>query len=81
MALELIDKFDELLKKYGVKMVGGWAVSSEHTLFEVYEAPSLEAFQKLAMEPEIVRWRAYHTTDIKIATDIKEATKMLKQAK
>ncbi len=34
MVLELVDKFEELLKKHGVKMIGGWVVPSEHLIFE-----------------------------------------------
>jgi len=81
MILQLVNKMEELLKKHGVKMVGGWAVHSEHLMFWVYEAPSLEAFQKLGMEPELLAWYAYNTCEVKSAISSEEAMKMLKQAK
>jgi len=81
MTLQLVNKMEGLLKKHGIKMVGFWQVPMEHLMFEVYEAPSLEAFQKLSMEPEILAWTAYNTVEMKIAISIEEAMKMLKQAK
>lgn len=79
MTLNLVDKMEGLLKKHGVKMVGCWHVLAEHLMFEVYEAPSLEAFQKLGREPEILAWSAYNTFEVKSAISAEEAIKMLKQ--
>ena len=79
MTLNVVDKMEELLKKHGVKMVGCWHVLPEHLMFEVYDAPSYEAFQKLGREPEIRAWSAYNTFEVKSAISTEEATKMLKQ--
>ena len=79
ITLQLVDKMEELLKKHGVKMVGLWQVPIEHLVFEVYEAPSYEAFQKLGREPVIQAWNAYNTSEMKSAISIEEAIKMLKQ--
>lgn len=79
--LALVDKLEELTKKHGVKMIGCWIVPTEHLIVEVYEAPSFEAFQKLGMEPEIMAWYGFNTTEIKPAINFEEAMKMLKQAK
>jgi len=81
MTLQLANKMEELLKKHGVKMVGFWQVPMEHLLFEVYEAPSYEAFQKLGREPEILAWSAYNTVEMKSAISAEEAMKMLRQVK
>ena len=43
--------------------------------------PSLEAFQKFSMEPEIIATSAYDTAEVKIAMSIEESMKMLQQAK
>ena len=76
---EGFDKLEGILKKHGVKLVGGWTVTPEHLMFAVYEAPSLEAFYKLGMEwQEITGAGAYFTSEIKIATSFEEAMKMLK---
>jgi len=81
VTLQLVNKMPDLLEKHGVKMVGLWQVPTEHLIFEVHEAPSLEAFQKLGREPEILAWNAYNTMEMKIAISAEEATQMLLQAK
>jgi hypothetical protein len=53
-------------------------VIPEHLTFQVYEAPSFEAFQKFAMEPEIMKWTAINTSDIKLAMTLEESMKLLK---
>jgi hypothetical protein len=78
MASEIMDKIGALTKKHGIKMVGNWSVAQEHLSIIVYEAPSLDAFLKLQMEPEIMKWVAQHTTEIKIAMTTEEAMKLLK---
>ncbi|MCP8304518.1 MAG: hypothetical protein H3Z50_03490 [archaeon] len=80
--MEGFDKLEGLLKKHRVKMVGGWAVTTEHLMIMVYDAPSLEAFEKLGMEwEEITGAGAYFTCEIKLAYSLEEAMKMIKQAR
>jgi len=79
--IEWLSKLDGLMKKHGIKNLGGWGVTSEHLTVMVAEAPSLDAFQKLGMEPEILALSAYETYEIKLASSMEEAMKMLKQAK
>ncbi|MCP8323615.1 MAG: GYD domain-containing protein [Candidatus Methylarchaceae archaeon HK02M2] len=79
MLLPGINQLEGLLKKHGVKMIGGWSVFTEHLTFIVYEAPSFEALQKFEMEwEEITKSSSYMTTEIKSATSMEEAMKMLK---
>jgi len=47
-------------------------------MYDVYDAPSLEAFERMAQEPEIVRWFAYNTVEIKLVYPSEEIVKMLK---
>jgi hypothetical protein len=77
--VNLLNKLESFLKKYNIKLLGAWFVLSEHTLYEVFDAPSLEAFQKLAMEPEIVQWSAFNTMEIKLVTTVDEVMGLLKQ--
>ena len=76
--LDLVEKLEAFLKKYEIKMLGCWFALSEHTMYEVYEAPSLGAFEKMAQEPEIVKWSAYNTVEIKLVSPLEEVTKILK---
>ncbi len=70
--LEAVGKMDGLLKKHGVKLVGAWfgSVPADHIYYMVYEAPSVEAFQKLSMEPESLAAAAHDTQEIKIVTSL-----------
>lgn len=81
--LQLIGKMDALLNKHRVKIVGAWFgfVPSEHTNYIVYEAPSVEALQKLRMEPEVRAASAYDSQETKIVKNLEEITKELQQIK
>lgn len=60
---ELFDKLPELLKKHGVKLIGGWSVTSEHSAVGVFEISSMEAFEKLGNEPEMDAMGAFNTNE------------------
>jgi hypothetical protein len=80
ITLELPDKLGGLEKKHGIKRVGVWTVIPEHLLVWVYEAPSSEVLQKFSMEPEIAKWMAWNTSEIKLAMSLEESMKLLKKA-
>ena len=77
ITLELPDKLGGLEKKHGVKRIGAWTVIQEHLVIWVYEAPSSEALQNFSMEPEIVKWMAWNTSEIKLAMSFEESMKLL----
>jgi L-rhamnose mutarotase len=77
--VNLLNKLESLLKKYNISMLGAWFVLPEHTLYEVFDAPSLDAFQKMAMEPEIIQWSAFNTMEIKMVTTVNDVMGLLKQ--
>jgi L-rhamnose mutarotase len=77
--VNLLNKLESLLKKYNIALLGAWFVLPEHTLYEVFDAPSLEAFQKMAMEPEILQWSAFNTMEIKMVATVEDVKRLLKQ--
>jgi L-rhamnose mutarotase len=77
--LDIVDKMEAILKKHGIRMLGSWFALSEHTIYDVYDAPSLEAFERMSQEPEIARWSAYNTIEVKLVTAHEDAWAMLKQ--
>jgi len=77
--LNLLNKLESLLKKYNIKLLGAWFVLPEHTLYEVFDAPSLDVFQKMAMEPEIVQWSAFNTMKIKLVATVDDVKRLLTQ--
>ena len=78
MTLELPAKLGGLEKKHGVKRIGAWTVVPEHLLIWVYEARSSDALQDFSMEPEIVKWMAWNTSEIKLAMNLEDSMKLLK---
>jgi len=77
ITLELPEKLGDLEKKHGVKRIGAWPVIPEHLTVWVYEAPSSESLQKFSMEPDMVKWMAWNTNEIKLAMSIEDSIKLL----
>ena len=78
MTLDLPDTLSGLEKKHGLKRVGVWTVIPEHLTVWVYEAQSSDVLQKFSMEPDIVKWMAWNTSEIKLAMSLEESIKLLK---
>ncbi len=75
--LELMDKVDELMKKHDIKLLGAWTSDrGGHETFWVVEAPSVEAFQKFGMEPEVLATLAYRTMQTNIVMSLEEEMKL-----
>ena len=77
--MNLLNKLESILKTYNITLLGAWFVLPEHTLYEVFDAPSLEVFQKMAMEPEIVQWSAFNTMEIKLVATVDDVKRLLSQ--
>jgi hypothetical protein len=81
LVLNVVEKMEPLAKKHGVKVLGMWSDPWEHLIVAIYESPSLEAFQKLSMDPELAAWNALNTTETKIGYGLQDVEKMIKQMK
>lgn len=55
-----------------------FTVILEQLVVWVYEAQTLEAPQKFSIEPDIAKWMAWDTSEIKLAMSLEESTKLLK---
>lgn len=47
--VNLLNKLESLLKKYQITLLSCWFDLPGHALYEVYDTPGLEAFQKMSM--------------------------------
>ena len=74
----LMTKMDSLIKKHGIKVIGGWNSMLDHLLVTVYDAPNMDAMLKFSMEPEVMTWLGYHTTETTPVMTIEESMKFLK---
>jgi len=77
-AVDLMSKLGQLAKKHGIKVVGSWVAIPEHLMVMVYDAPNMEALMKFAMEPEVMNWLGYNTTETMPVMTTEEAMKFLK---
>ncbi|MDD1776170.1 MAG: hypothetical protein LUP94_02325, partial [Candidatus Methanomethylicus sp.] len=62
--VECTAKLEALMKKHGVKMIGGWASIPDHKSVMVYDAPGFETFQAFSMESEVMRWMSINSNCI-----------------
>jgi hypothetical protein len=77
ITLELPKKLGTLEQKHGVKRIGVWTVIPEHLTVWVYEATNPESLQKFSMEPDIIKWMAWNTNEIKLAVSLEESIRLL----
>ena len=75
---DLMAKMGPLAKKHGIKLVGSWTSVPEHLIVNVFDAPNMEALMRFAMEPEVMSWLAYNTTETRPVMIIEEVMKVLK---
>jgi hypothetical protein len=77
IALDAMAALPEMAKKYDVRVVGSWAINSEHLVVEVFDAVNLDSLLRLSMEPVLLKWWSLSTTEIKPATTFEETLKLL----
>ena len=78
LAEDLMNKMGQLTKKHGIKVIGSWASIPDHSMVAVYDAPTMEAMMKFSMEPEVMAWMGYNTTETKPVMTLEEAMKLIK---
>jgi len=76
LSVVFMSKMGQHTKKHGIKVVGAWHSAADHTVVMVWDVPSIEAWQKFNMEPEVLDLMAYNTSEIKLVTTLEEAMKI-----
>ncbi len=72
----LLQKMDSLMAKHGVKIAGMWNDHPGHLVYNIYEAPTMEALMGLMMEPEMMAWLAFNTVELKMVLGPQEIKTM-----
>jgi hypothetical protein len=75
--LALMANQEELNKKHGAKLLGGWVISNEHRVIWVLEVQSLDAIEQFFMEPVMLAQSAFNTYEVKVVRSIEESVKLL----
>lgn len=71
-------KLGALLKKHGMKMVGGWVLMPEHTTVMIFDVPDPNAMIKFMGEPEFMAWQSYQIVKTRPVATWEEVMKKLK---
>ncbi len=77
IALEAIAALPEAAKKFDIKVVGSWSVTPEHLVIHIFDAVNLDTILKFSMEPSLLKWWGFNTSEIKPATTLEETMKLL----
>ncbi len=77
IAMDAIHALPEAAKKYGITVVGSWSVTPEHLTLHVFDAVNLDTVLKFSMEPSLLKWWSFNTSEIKPATTLEETVKLL----
>jgi len=80
VTFEASSQMEELAKKHGIKIVGGWNVHPKHLQVMVYEAPSFEAMLAWTAEPPIAKMMGYYTSDMWVAEPLADMMQRWMQA-
>jgi hypothetical protein len=55
------EKVGETAEKHGVKFLGSYTDGMAHTIYALYEAPSMDAMFQLVMEPDMMALSTFCT--------------------
>lgn len=79
--LTAMEKHEQLASKHKVKIIGVWVDSPAHTVYSVYDAPSIDDLVAYTMEPEIMAAMSFQTTEMKLLTPAKDIANLIKGRK
>jgi hypothetical protein len=68
-------KWEQLIKKHGVKLIGGWHDTMNHRFVIVWDG-SFEKMMELSMEPEMMAFGAIHNNEFVPVTTLEESVKL-----
>ncbi len=78
MALEAVSALPEAAKKFGITVVGSWSITPEHLVVHVFDAVNLDTLLSFSMEPSLLKWWSFNTSEIKPATTLEEAVRLIR---
>jgi hypothetical protein len=79
ISMNFENKLHKLLKKHGIKLIGLWVASWEHTSWMIIETPSIQAYQNFSCEPEVIATGEFETKETKIVMSLEESLKLMQK--
>jgi len=68
-------KWEQLIKKHGIKLIGAWHDAMHHRIVMVWDG-TLEKMMEFCMEPEMLAFGAIHDNELIPVTTYEEAVKL-----
>ncbi len=75
--MAVMQQTDSLLAKHGIKLLGSWTDLGAHTIYNVYEAPSPDAYWALLDEPELFGWLSFNKVENRVVVGREEVQAIL----
>jgi hypothetical protein len=64
--MAVMQLMDPLTAKHGIKVVGTWTDLGAHTIYNVYEAHSPDAYWAFLDEPELFGWLSFSKVENRV---------------
>lgn len=75
--MAVMQQVDSLLPKHGVKLTGMWTDLGAHTIYTVYETPSLDAYWAFLNEPELMVWLSFNKVENRVLVGVEDVKAIL----
>jgi hypothetical protein len=79
VAVNGLEKLESLAAKHKVKVVGVWVDHPGHTMYAVYDTPSMDNLMGFSMEPEMMAVMSFQTSVMKPVITGKETLAIIKK--
>jgi hypothetical protein len=81
VTLKWFEKAEENCSKFGVKMIGFWNDHPSHTVYMLFETPSMDTMLGLMMTPETQAMMSFQSIKTFPVFDFKQTWDMIKGGK
>jgi hypothetical protein len=73
----LMQSMESLPAKHDVKSLGVWTDLGAHTIYQVFETRSLDAYWALLREPELMDWLSFNKVENRVVVGREEVQAIL----
>lgn len=75
--LAIMKLMDSLPAQHGVKPLGAWTDLGAHTIYQVFETPSLDAYWAFLNEPGLMGWLSFNRVENRVVVGPEEVKAIL----
>ncbi len=75
---EAMSQLPTLAKSHGIKVLGMWTAESNHTVYQVFDAPSVEELLKFSREPALYKVESISSASVTPVEPFEDRVRQLK---